>query len=62
MVKSQPRAAHIPFTKGYKSHFTYFMRTVGTFEDYAKPIQEAIEDVLLLTLFGQSEPIKNEVR
>ena len=38
------------------------MRTIGSFEDYVEPIQEVIEDVLLPTLFGQSEPIPNEVR
>ena len=32
------------------------------FEDYVDPIQEAIDDLLLPTLFGQSEPLPNEVR
>ncbi|CAH3156567.1 unnamed protein product [Pocillopora meandrina] len=30
--------------------------------DYVDPIQEAIDDLLLPTLFGQSEPLPNEVR
>ena len=38
------------------------MRTIGSFEDYVNPIQEVIEDLLLPTLFGQSEPLPNEVR
>ena len=38
------------------------MRTIGSFEDYVDPIQEVIEDLLLPTLFGQSEPLPNEVR
>ena len=58
IAKSQPHAAYI----GYKSKFTYFMRTIGSFEDYVDPIQEVIEDLLLPTLFGQSEPLTNEVR
>ena len=62
IAKSQPHAAYIAFTKGYKSKFTYFMRTIGSFEDYVDPIQEVIEDLLLPTLFGQSEPLPNEVR
>ena len=33
-----------------------------SFEDYVDPIQEVIEDLLLPTLFGQSEPLPNEVR
>ena len=38
------------------------MRTIESFEDYVDPIQEVIEDLLLPTLFGQSEPLPNEVR
>ena len=38
------------------------MRTIGSFEVYVNPIQEVIEDLLLPTLFGQSEPLPNEVR
>ena len=62
IAKSQPQIAYIAFTKGYKSKFTYFMRTIDSFEDYVDPIQEAIDDLLLPTLFGQSEPVPNEVR
>ncbi|CAH3041668.1 unnamed protein product, partial [Porites lobata] len=62
IAKSQPHAAYIAFTKGYKSKFTYFMRTIGSFKVYVDPIQEVIEDLLLPTLFGQSEPLPNEVR
>ena len=62
IAKSQPHVAYIAFTKGYKSKFTYFMCTIGSFEDYVDPIQEVIEDLLLPTLFGQSEPLPNEVR
>ena len=60
-VKSQPHAAYIASAKGYRSKFIYFMRTIGSFENYVEPIQEVIEDVLLPTLFGQSEPIPNKV-
>ena len=62
IAKRQPHAAYIAVTKGYKSKFTYFMRTIGSFEVYVDPIQEVIEDLLLPTLFGQSEPLPNEVR
>ena len=58
MAKSQPRAAYTAFTKGYKSNFTYFMRTMESFEEFVDPIQEAIDDLLLLTLFGQTEPLQ----
>ena len=61
IAKSQPHTAYIAFTKAYKSTFTYFMRTIDSFEDYVDLIQ-AIDDLLLPTLFGQSEPLPNEVR
>ncbi|CAH3155905.1 unnamed protein product [Pocillopora meandrina] len=38
------------------------MCTIDSFEDYVDPIQEAIDDLLLPTLFGQSEPLPNKVR
>ena len=59
---AKSHTAYIAFTKGYKSKFTYFMCTIDSFEDYVDPIQEAIDDLLLPTLFGQSEPLPNEVR
>ena len=34
----------------------------NSFEDYVDPIQGAIDDLPLPTLFGQSEPLPNEVR
>lgn len=61
IAKSQPHAAYIAFTKGYKSKFTYFMRTIDSFEDYVDPVQEAIDDLLLPTLFGQTEPLPGEL-
>ena len=62
IAKSQPHAPYIAFTKGFNSKFTYFMRTIEPFEVYVDPIQEMIEDLLLPTLFDQSEPLPNEVR
>ncbi|CAH3151264.1 unnamed protein product [Porites lobata] len=38
------------------------MLTIESFEVYVDPIQEMIEDLLLPTIFGQSEPLPNEVR
>ena len=61
IARSQPHAAYTVFTKGYKSKFTYFMRTIKSFEDYVDPIQEAIDDLLLPTLFGQTEPLPSNL-
>ena len=38
------------------------MRTIESFEDYVEPIQEAIDDLLLPTLFGQTEPLTSDFR
>ena len=38
------------------------MRTIESFEDYVDPIQEAIDDLLLPTLFGQTEPLPSDLR
>ena len=56
IARSQPHAAYTVFSNGYKSKFTYFMSTIESFEDYVDPIQEAIDDLLLPTLFGQRSP------
>ena len=42
IAKSQPLAAYIEFTKGYKSKFTYCMRTIESFEEYVNPVQQII--------------------
>ena len=38
------------------------MRTIESFEDYVDPIQGAIDDLLLPTLFGQTEPLPSDLR
>ncbi|CAH3029132.1 unnamed protein product [Porites evermanni] len=62
IARSQPHAAYTVFTEGCKSKFTYFIRTIESFEDYFEPIQEAIDDLLLPTLFGKTEPLPSDLR
>ena len=62
IARSQPHAAYTVLSKGYKYKFTFFMRTIESFEDYVDPIQEAIDDLLLPTLFGQTEPLPSDLR
>ena len=38
------------------------MHTIESFEDYVDPIQEAIDDLLLPTLFSQTEPLPSDLR
>ena len=37
------------------------MRTIDFFEDYLNPIDEVINEMLLPTLFGQTEPLPKEL-
>ena len=60
IAKSQPHAAYIAFTRGYKSKFVYFMRTIDSFEDYVEFLDETINDIFLPILFGQTEPLSDE--
>ena len=38
------------------------MCTIESFEDYVSPIQEAVDDLLLPTLFGPTEPLPSDLR
>ena len=62
IVKDSTHAAYVAFTKGYKSTFAYFMRTIDSFEDYVEPIDEVINDIFLPVLFCQTEPLPDELR
>ena len=62
IVKSQPRFAYVAFARGYKSKFAYFMRKNDSFEDQVEPTDEAINDIFLPVLFGQTEPLPDELR
>ena len=59
IAKTQPQAAYIAFTKGYRSKFTYFMRTIPGFEDYIEPVRDILNDLFVPTLFGQEEPMSD---
>ena len=56
--KSQPHAAYVAFTKGFKSKFTYYLRTIKSFEEYVDPMEE----VILPSLFGRAEPLHEELK
>ena len=62
IAESQPHATYTVFTKGYTFKFTYFKRTIESFEDYVNPSQKAIDDLLLPTLFGRTEPLPSDLR
>ena len=60
IARSQPHAAYTVFTKGYKSSLR--ISCAQSVEDYVDPIQEVIDDLLLPTLFGQTEPLPSDLR
>ena len=60
--KSQPHAAYVAFLKGFKSKFTYYLRTIESFEEYVDPIEEAIHTSFLPSLFGRAEPLPEELK
>ena len=60
--KSQPRAAYVAFTKGFKSKFTYYLRTIESFEEYVDPIKEVIHTSFLPLLLGRAEPLPEELK
>ena len=60
--KNQPHAAYVAFTKGFKSKFTYHLRTIESFEEYVDPIEEVIHTSFLPSLFGRAEPLPEELK
>ena len=65
IARSQPHAAYTVFTEGYNPSLLILcahQSRLKIFEDYVDPIQEAIDDLLLPTLFGQREPLPIDLR
>ena len=60
--KSQPHAADVAFTKGFKSKFTYYLRTIESFEEYVDPIEEVMHTSFLPSLFGRAGPLPKELK
>lgn len=60
IADTQPQAAYAAFTKGYKSKFSYFIRTIEGFEQFTEPIDSLLSDKFLPALFGgQCEVFNN---
>ena len=60
--KSQPHAAYVAFTKGFKSKFAYYLSTIESFEEFVDPIEEVIHSSFLPSLFGRAEPLAEELK
>ena len=59
---SQPHAAFSAFSKGFKSKFTYFFRTIPEIADMLEPIECFLENKLVPALFGSESPLENKKR
>ena len=55
-AETQPQAAYAAYTKGYKSKFTFFLRTIENFDEYLHPIDDLLDNKLIPTLFGAKTP------
>ena len=52
IAETQPQAAYAAYTKGYRSKFTHFMRTIDQFEEFLLPIDDLLHHKLLPAVFG----------
>ena len=57
IAETHPQMAYSAFQKGYKSKFTYFLRTIENFQQYVEPLDAIISDKLIPTLFGYDNPM-----
>ena len=52
IAESQPQSAYAAYTKGYRSKFTYFLRTINQFKDYVTPVDNLLSEKFIPKLFG----------
>ena len=62
IAKTQPQAAYTAYTKGFKSKFTYFLRTINNFELFIPPVDELISNEFIPTLFDLVIPLNKNYR
>ena len=60
--KTQPRAAYIAYTKGFKTRFTYFLRTICDFDKLTEPIEGILKRKLIPNLMGTDGSINETFR
>ena len=62
IAETQPQAAYAAYTKGYRSKFTYFLRTIEGFEEFVEPVDNLLNNKFLPILFGNEFSIIAEHR
>ena len=56
IAETQPQSAYAAFTQGYRSKFTYFLRTIENFEKYVKPVETVLAEKFIPALLGTDTP------
>jgi hypothetical protein len=51
----------LPAVNAFKSKFTYFQRTIPSFEQYLEPLQDVINDLFVPAILGQDTPLSDEL-
>ena len=62
IADTQPQAAYAAYTKGYRSKFTYFLRTIEGFEEFLVPVDNLINDKFLPIRFGNNYSVISKHR
>ena len=52
IATTYPQMAYSAYLKGYKSKFTYFLRTIENFHNFVSPIDQLLSENFIPTLFG----------
>ena len=51
-AKTEPQAAYVAYSHGYKSKFTHFIRTIEGLKNFVQPIEDLLTTKLIPVLFG----------
>ena len=52
IAETQPHAAYSAYTHGQQHKYRYFMRTINNIEEYLKPLDDAINNILIPAITG----------
>jgi hypothetical protein len=61
IATTHPQMAYAAYLKGYKSKFTYFLRTIENFHNFVSPVDQLLSEKFIPTLFGYDTAL-NEYR
>ena len=59
IAETHPQSAFAAYTKGFRSKFTFFQRTIGGIENYLQPVDEILTEKFIPKLFGSDTPEAN---